>query len=116
MRSWLGLVILPAALATLYAFSVWRIYRQVPAVRTRLRDERLDLQPCEGAEGLERLQLGAGSLLVPRGVKRRTVEQDDTSKEERRSHVSFQGKGRSAMLQVTVLPRRSSSLHLLRLP
>lgn len=100
----------------MYAFSMWRIYRQVPAVRTRLGDEHLDLEPVDGVEGFERLDLEAGSFLVPKGVGRRTVGQDVAHEKERRSHVAFQGKGRGALIQVTVLPRRASSLHLLALP
>lgn len=116
MKAQWGLAIVPAALAAMYAFSVWRIYRQVPAVRTRLGDEHLDLEPLEGAEGFERLALEIGSLLVPKGVKRRTAAQDAADKNGQRSHVAFQGKGRGSMIQVAVLPRRASSMHLLRLP
>lgn len=116
MNLTLTLALVPVALSVTYAFAVWRVYRGCPAVRTRLGDARLELAPADAAEGFARRTVKAGSLLVPGGVERWNVPQDDAGEKERRSKIAFRDKGGVALIQVTVMPRRASSLHLLKLP
>ncbi|MBM3463398.1 MAG: hypothetical protein FJX76_14965 [Armatimonadetes bacterium] len=111
MMPWIWLALALLSLLAGYAFAVWRVYRGFPTVRVRLGDERVEVAPVARADGFVRQDMKRGSLLVPSGVGQKKV-----AEEGERSRVSWKDRAKVASVQVTVLPRRESSLHFFALP
>jgi len=109
-------LLLPGLLA-LYGFNLWRVYRLTPEVRSRLEDGERFIEPCGSAEGFERVDVRAGSFLVPSSFGSRSVtelkdeEHPGGGRTIHSSLVLREGR-RRVIVSVHAMPRRSPVVRL----